>query len=231
MRDRAPKPKVRRHDLTVRIVHWTVALSGLALLFSGMGQKPMYRRYNVVKIPGLGWTDDFEIQLFIHYVAAIFFIGAIAFHLVFHLRRRELEALPRRGDLGEGLRTVKAMLLGRPEPPSGKYLAEQRLAYAAIGVTSLLLILTGLIKAYKNLGPIVLNPTFLQVVSLIHTFAAMLFMLLVLAHVAAFLLRANRPLLPSMFTGRCCAEYAKRRHPLWKCTPETPAGPREAKGA
>ncbi|MFU8807130.1 MAG: cytochrome b/b6 domain-containing protein [Bradymonadaceae bacterium] len=223
MTDIASKQKVRRHTIIVRLIHWTVALSGLLLLFSGMGQKPMYKRYNVVNIPGMSWSDDFELLLVMHLVGAIFFSAAVAFHIIYHIRRREREALPRRGDVGASYRTIVAMLRGRPEPPARKYLPEQRLTYLLMGTTILMLIGTGLVKAYKNLGPIVLDPTFLQVISLIHTFAAMFFMLLVIAHLAAFLIPANRPLLPSMFSGKCCADYARHRHPLWK--PETQEGP------
>jgi cytochrome b subunit of formate dehydrogenase len=215
MHDPRRPDTVLRHSPAVRIAHWAVALSGLALLFSGMGQLPMFRRYNIVELPGMAWSDDFEIHLVIHYAAAAVFGAAVLFHVVHHLRRRERAALPRRGDVRESWRILVAMLRGRPEPPSGKFLAEQRLAYAAIGGTSLVLLGTGLIKSFKNLGPIVLPPGLLTGVTLLHTAAAMGFMALVGAHLAAFLLRANRPLLPSMFTGRVSRAYAEHRHPLW----------------
>jgi cytochrome b subunit of formate dehydrogenase len=215
---------VPRHPVAVRVTHWAVALSGLALLFSGMGQLPMFRRYNIVKLPGLGWSDNFEIHLIIHYVAAAVFTAAVLFHLLYHLRRREFAALPRRGDMRASWHTIVAMLRGRPEPPSGKFLAEQRVAYAAIGVTTLTLLATGLVKSFKNLGPIILDPALLQWVTLAHTAAAMLFMVLVGAHVAAFLIRANRPLLPSMITGRVCRHYAAHRHPFWQWCADVAAG-------
>ena len=37
-----------RHSLTVRVTHWVVALSGILLLFSGFGQLPLYKRYNLI---------------------------------------------------------------------------------------------------------------------------------------------------------------------------------------
>jgi cytochrome b subunit of formate dehydrogenase len=218
--DQAAAGTVARHPAAVRATHWAAALSGMALLFSGMGQLPMFRRYNIVLLPGLGWSDDFEIHLIIHYVAAAVFSAAVIFHIVFHMRRREFSALPRRGDGVESWRTIVAMLRGRAEPPAGKFLAEQRLAYAAIGATSLVLVVTGVIKAYKNLGPITLDPALLTAVTLAHTAAAILFMVLVALHLAAFLIRANRPLLPSMITGRVCRRYAAHRHPLWLCGDE-----------
>ncbi|MBI5446095.1 MAG: cytochrome b/b6 domain-containing protein [Deltaproteobacteria bacterium] len=215
------RSSVVRHSLVVRLLHWLVAGSGVLLLFSGIGEMPVYKRYNLVKVPGFGWAADYELNLQLHYVAAFVFMAAAFFHLVYHLRREEFAALPRRGDLRESAHILKAILLGKPEPPHGKFLAEQRLAYAAFGATSLVLVLTGLLKTYKNLGAIVVNPEMLQGVTLAHTAATMLFALLVVLHLGAFLPKANRPLLPSMFTGRVDGQYARRRHPHWLEAPKS----------
>ncbi len=208
--------KVMRHPLSVRLIHWSVALSGLVLIFSGFGNMPMYQRYNVVKLPGLFWAGNYEIQLVIHYIAAVVFGAAVLFHIVFHLRRREFAAWPKRGDLAESWHIVKAMIRKEEEPPHGKFLAEQRLAYLAFVVTSAILLVTGLVKVYKNTGVVILDPTFLMIVTSVHTGATMIFLFLVVAHLGAFVVKANRPLLPSMFTGRVDREYAERRHPRWK---------------
>lgn len=207
--------KVIRHSLTVRLTHWTVALSGILLLFSGFGQLPMYKRYNIVKIPGLWWSDNFEITLLMHYVAAAVFTAAVIFHLVYHYRRREFSVFPRRGDTGAALQGILAMIHLAEEPRHGKFQAKQRIIYAIIGSVSLVLIVTGLIKSYKNLGPIIIDPMTLQWIAFIHTFAGMVFMLLFLAHVAALLLKNHRPLIPSMFTGRIDLGYAREHHPDW----------------
>jgi len=206
---------VSRHDGAVRLTHWAVAISGLVLIFSGFGTMPLYGRFYVNELPGLSWSTNFLIQQVIHYMAAMIFTAAVFFHLVFHLRRREFAAVPRKGDVKESIEIIKAMVTGQEEPPSGKFLAEQRLAYAAMGLTSLLLITTGLIKVYKNTGVITLDPTFLQVVTLTHTLATMVFLGLFVAHLGAFLIKANRPLLPSMFTGKVRRDYAEHRHSEW----------------
>jgi cytochrome b subunit of formate dehydrogenase len=206
---------VVRHSLVVRLNHWLVAVSGLLLVFSGFGQMPMYARYNLVKVPLFGWSGDFGLNLIIHYVAAAVFMATVFFHGVYHLRRREWSAWPQKGDVRESVHIIRAMLTGKPEPPHGKFLAEQRLAYVAIAATIALLVITGLIKTWKNMGAIVLHPGFLQTVTLLHTLATMVFLGLVAAHVAAFLLKANRPLLPSMMTGCVPCDYVKKRHPLW----------------
>jgi formate dehydrogenase gamma subunit len=216
------KEKILRHSWGVRLSHWLIAGSGLLLVFSGLGELPMYKRYNVVKIPGLHWSGDFELNLIIHYVLAAVFTATVFYHLIYHWRRREFALLPKKGDVGESVQIIKAMLTGGQEPPHGKYLAEQRLAYAAIALTVLGLVVTGWIKTYKNLGVIVIEPTLLQIITLLHTGLTMLFMALIAAHLAAFALKVNRPLFPSMFTGQVPRSYAKKRHPRWK--PERGSG-------
>lgn len=204
---------VFRHSITVRVTHWLIALSGILLLFSGFGQMPMYKRYNVVQIPGLGWSDNYEITLLIHYIGAVFFTAAIVFHLLYHFRRREFAILPRRGDVKASLQGLLAMVGLAQEPRHGKFQAKQRVIYVAFGGVAVLLMLTGLVKSYKNLGPIIVDPLLLQWVAFIHSGAGIVFMAMLLAHVAALLL--YRPLLPSMFTGKIDSEYARKHHPDW----------------
>lgn len=207
---------VQRHSLTVRLTHWLIALSGIWLLFSGFGQLPMYKRYNVVKIPGLAWSSNYEITLLIHYIAAAIFCAAILFHLVYHTRRKEFGIAPRKGDVGESIKGFKAMFGMGEEPAHGKFQAKQRIIYTIIGLTSLTLVVTGLIKSFKNLGAIVLDPLLLQWTAFIHTGTGMFFMILFLAHIAALLLKQHRPLIPSMFSGRISAEYARSHHSKWQ---------------
>lgn len=208
--------KIRRHSRTVMLNHWTVAISGLFLLFSGFGQLPMYKRYNVVKIPGLEWSQNFEITLVMHLIAAIFFGAGVLFHIVYHYRRKEYAAMPQKGDVKESVEIIKAMVTGKEEPPQGKFLAEQRLAYAAIGVTSIVLLVTGLVKIIKNANSITLIPWINEVNTLLHTLAGMIFMLLFFAHMGAFVIKSNWPLFTTMFTGHVDKKYAEERHSLWK---------------
>lgn len=205
---------VQRHSLTVRVTHWLVALSGILLLFSGFGQMPMYKRYNIVKIPGLSWSENYEITLFLHYIGAAVFTAVIIFHLLYHFKRKEFGILPRRGDLGESIRGLLAMVGLAEEPRHGKFQAKQRVIYAVFGGTGLVLVLTGLVKSYKNLGAIVLDPMMLQWMAFIHTIAGMAFMAMFLAHVAALLI--YRPLIPTMFSGRMDRQYAEKHHPDWQ---------------
>ncbi len=137
--------KIQRHTLLVRVTHWLTAVSGLLLIFSGFGQMPMYNRYFITSIPGLGWSGNFEITLLLHNIAAPIFAASVIFHMIYHLKMRETAAFPKLGDIKEGYVGFKAMLGLAPEPEHEKFQAKQRLAYAAIGLTSLILIATGLV--------------------------------------------------------------------------------------
>lgn len=228
--------KVKRHGFSVLLVHWTVALSTLALIFSGFGQMPMYKRYRIADLPGLGWSADYSVTLVIHYVAAALFLMAVTYHIVFHLIRKDFDILPRRGDFSESLSIIRAMLFGGKEPPCEKYLAEQRLAYAFVGSMILLISVTGVIKVLKNLPSTDFSGSLLIWVNDIHTFASILLIFGIAAHLAAFLFRANRPLIAGMFTGKVDLEYCRDRHCLWyerllaeeSCKNGLPAGDKPA---
>ena len=45
-------------------------------------QMPIFKRYYLADIPGLAWTADFYITLYIHYVAAALFIGLSVYYLI-----------------------------------------------------------------------------------------------------------------------------------------------------
>ncbi len=206
---------VKRHGLSVLLVHWTVAVSTFVLIFSGLGQMPLYGRYMVDRIPGLSWTADFSVTLVIHYWAAALLIGAVAYHLVFHGIRREFDMLPRRGDLWESGRIILAALGFGEEPENDKYLAEQRLAYVFIGFALVLVIVTGVLKVFKNLPYINYSEGFAYWITLLHNIGTFLVIIGIIVHLGAFLFKANWPLLPGIFTGNVDREYAERRHGIW----------------
>ncbi len=206
---------VIRHSVTVRLCHWAIAISGLILTFSGLGQLPMYKRYNVIKIPGLGWSDQYGTTLFLHYIAAVIFSAAVIYHIVYHLRRNELAIMPKSGDIREAITGFKAMFGMAKEPRHGKFQAKQRVIYAVIGSVCLILIATGLIKSYKNLGDIIIQPLFLELVTMTHTMLGVGFLGIFLAHIAALAMKDHRPLVPSMFSGKIKQKYAKEHLPDW----------------
>ena len=206
---------VLRHSPVELTEHWLLAISGLLLIFSGFGELPMYKRYMVTEIPGMGWAGDFFINLKIHYLAGIVFVSIMVFHTLYHGWLGHQGLIPRKGDVKASCKTILCMLGFGEEDKMEKYLPEQRLAYAYLGGVGLVLVLTGMVKVVKNLPGVYLSPTLITSMTLIHTFATIFFLLGVLAHLAALIFKVNRPLVKSIFTGKVDLEYAQDRHTIW----------------
>jgi len=217
MRERIIKggKAILRHSPIELIEHWVLAISGFILIFSGFGELPMYKRYMVTQIPGLGWAGDFFINLKIHYLAGIVFVSIMVFHAIYHGWLGHQGLLPQKGDFKASLVTLLSMFGFGKEPKSDKYLPEQRLAYAYLGGVGLILVLTGIVKVIKNLPGVFLPPGLITAMTLTHTFATIFFLLGVMAHLAALIFKVNRPLTKSIFTGEVDIEYVKERHTVW----------------
>jgi len=206
---------IERQPIENRLSHWLVAIATFGLIVSGMAQMPMAQRYKIAEVPGLAWTADFHFTLSLHYYAAALLLFAVAYHVAYALFARRFAILPRRGDFKESAQIISAMLGRGEEPPSHKYLAEQRLAYAFIGGSTLLVLASGLVKVAKNLDGVLIDGGILWFATLVHNISAMLVIVGVVGHFAAFLFKANRALLPAMMHGRVDREYAAERHSLW----------------
>ena len=209
------KKKIKRHGLSVLFVHWAAAISTFVLIFSGLGQMPLYKRYMLDQVPGLAWVSDFSVTLSIHYWAATVLIFAIVYHLVFHVMRSEFDMLPRRGDMKESVQIIMAVFGFGKEPENDKYLAEQRLAYVFIGFSLLILVVTGIIKVLKNLPHINFSEGFIYWITQIHNLGTLLIIIGIVTHLGAFIFKENWPMLPGIFTGKIDLEYARRRHSIW----------------
>ncbi len=217
MRERIIEEKnlILRHSAVELIEHWVLAISSFVLIFSGFGELPMYKRFMVTEIPGLGWAGDFTLHLKIHYWAAMVFVSVMVFHVLYHGPLGHRGLLPRKGDLKASLLTLLSMFGLGKEPKSDKYLPEQRLAYAYLGGVGLILVLTGMVKVIKNLPGVFLPPKLITAMTLTHTFATIFFLLGVVAHLAALIFKVNRPLTKSIFTKKVDLDYARQRHTLW----------------
>ena len=61
------------------------------LAFTGFGQMPIFKRYYISDIPGMGWSADFYVTHYIHYIGAILLLGLLAYCILdyFFTGRRE----------------------------------------------------------------------------------------------------------------------------------------------
>lgn len=225
---REAENRVVRHSGIELAEHWAIAISGLVLLLSGMFELPMAARYRITTLPGLAWSGDFIVSLYVHYAASVIFIAAACFHLAYHGLRGESGLLPKRGDLRASITVIKTFFGKGEEPPFGKYLPEQRLAYLGMAGIIAALILSGLVKTYKNVFAPDLDYTLVLWATWLHNAFFVLFLLAFVAHIGALLLRPNWPMIRGIFTGTVRLDYARRRHPLWVATLEPPPAPPDA---
>ena len=207
--------RIVRHGSLELAEHWALALSGLVLLLSGLFELPMAARFKITAIPGLAWSSDFIVSLSIHYIASVVFIAAAFFHLVYHGLLKDRGLIPRKGDLGASVDVIKTFFGKGEEPPFDKYLPEQRLAYLGMAATIAVIIVTGLVKTYKNVYAPDLSHTLVLWATWLHNIFFILFILAFSGHIGAIILKPNRPMVRGIFTGAVRLDYARRRHPLW----------------
>ena len=64
---------------------WFYLLTVFFLTLSGFGQMPIFKRYYIADIPGLGWLAEFFVTHYIHYLAAILFLAFTAYMIIDYL--------------------------------------------------------------------------------------------------------------------------------------------------
>jgi len=75
-------------DLLRRIPAWLFAVSAALTVFTGFGNMPLYGRYYIADIPGLGWSGDFFVNLYIHYLSASVLLAVSIFGAVQFITQR-----------------------------------------------------------------------------------------------------------------------------------------------
>lgn len=209
------KDLIVRHTILELIEHWVIALSGILLILTGLFELPIAKRYYITELPLLAWSGDFFTSLKVHYAASVVFITASCFHVIYHGLLGERGLLPRKGDIKESIAVIKTFFGKGEEPPFHKYLPEQRVAYLGMAGIIAVLIVSGLMKTYKNLIDPQMSETLTLVATWLHNIFFVFFVLAVIMHVGALVLKPNRPMVRGIFTGRVRLDYAASRHPLW----------------
>ncbi len=68
------------------VSHWLYGIAVGFALFTGFGQMPIYKRYYLTDIPGLGWAADFYTTAGLHYLAVALVLGLLAWRVGLYLR-------------------------------------------------------------------------------------------------------------------------------------------------
>ena len=62
-----------------RPLRWIYLTTTFFLVLTGFGQMPIFKRYYIADIPGLGWLAEFFVTHYIHYLGAIVLLALIAY--------------------------------------------------------------------------------------------------------------------------------------------------------
>lgn len=79
-----------------RIASWIFGVSAVVAVFTGFGNMPLYRRYYIADLPGLGWAGDFFANLHVHYIAGGVLLAAAVYGAAVFLRERKTGFRPTR---------------------------------------------------------------------------------------------------------------------------------------
>jgi hypothetical protein len=74
-----------------RWIRWSFGILLAGMAFTGMGQMPIFKRYYIADIPGMGWSADFFFTHLLHYLGAVLLLalfGYMAAEYVLSMRRR-----------------------------------------------------------------------------------------------------------------------------------------------
>jgi hypothetical protein len=64
-----------------KVTYYIYAVTLSFITVSGFGQMPVFKRYYIADIPGLGWLAQFYVTHIIHYSAAIVLIALVTYAL------------------------------------------------------------------------------------------------------------------------------------------------------
>jgi hypothetical protein len=157
----------------------------LILIISGFFIEASYKRIFSMNLHFLGLITAFG---FGTYFLVLFFIFQKYGYL-----------LPGIADIING--TIKKYLFRTPWKDTGKYLSSQKTSFLVFSILGIGLILTGAVKlcAYYFSVPLQIN----HFTTSLHDYLARLFVLILIIHILfVLMIRSNRSLLISFFTGK-----------------------------
>lgn len=204
--------RVYRHDVPARVTHWTHGIGTAVLLASGVALGTFFTPTL------LGGGSPVWTWMNVHFVSAVVFLFGTFYYGTNTLlaRKRFLEHLPTTHAIDYTRRHYGILLgfKGLTFPPEKKYFESEKMAYVMALVSTIVIILTGLIKVAAHSLNV---PGWLMgITTPVHDIAAAAMLAFLLAHVLfAAILPMSWPVLGSMFTGYVSLEHARDEHVGW----------------
>jgi hypothetical protein len=89
---------------TNRTITYLYFITLFFITLSGFAQMPIFSRYYIADIPGLGWLGDFYINHKIHYIFATVFLGLVTYTMVdFFMDKKSSGKITRTGYTKAGI--------------------------------------------------------------------------------------------------------------------------------
>lgn len=201
--------RIRRHDAGTFFDHWSVTLSSLLLIVTGILLGNLFNRRVFEGVEPVGLSMN------LHFFGALLFVFVAFQHPTYYLvRAARRDILPAPADIPKAVAHYAATLARRSAPREGKYMASAKLAYLAWGVVIAGLTITGTVKVAAHVWKDI-APSVMQAMTWLHDVFGLLAVALLVVHLAVVFLPSSWPLLRSMFTGFVPAEYVREHHADW----------------
>jgi len=201
---RIPK-NVPRHSLPARIFHWVMAAAVLTLLLSAFLPKVG---------PSFAWVD-------IHWTAGTVFIFCIVFHIIHSVFFMDFWSIwPLKADVKNGWHgIIRTFGNAGPVPGKpGKYPLGNKLYHLAAAVCGLCAAVTGVLMLFRvrtlffTRNPYVFDDMSWGVIYLVHGFAGVALIGLVVVHVYFALRPEKLPVTRAMVSGMISRRYYLEHH-------------------
>ncbi len=66
-------------------LHYLYRLTLFFIILSGFAQMPIFKRYYIADVPGLGWLAQYYVTHLIHYMAAAVLVSLVTYRITEHL--------------------------------------------------------------------------------------------------------------------------------------------------
>jgi len=196
------KGLIQATDGFERIVHWSLALSCLALCITGLGM--MFHSLNFIGTL-MGGLKSLK---YVHNFTGIFFGVALYFTIRMWWKEAGIFSMPE--DL-EWIKCAGGYLWHVDNPPEvGKYNPGQKMFFLAVAGFGAIMVLTGLVMWF----PLSFPPTIVRLMYVLHALGFVVIFAFFFVHL--YLGTVGSPgSLPAMLTGWVTREWLKKQHPKW----------------
>jgi len=73
---------VNKRTIAMPVARRLYLISIFALTLTGFGQMPIFKRYYIADIPGLGWLAQYYVTHYAHYLFSVLFLAVISYFAV-----------------------------------------------------------------------------------------------------------------------------------------------------